>query len=410
MTASNHASLRFSARVSRLPGSPIRALLSVARDENTLDLGGGIPCPRLFPNDTLARVAEEVVSCHAESALQYAPTEGLLPLREFIAAQLTRRGLSLSAEQIIITQGSQQAIFAVAQVVASPQLTVAFEQPGYPGARQAFALAEAPLVPLPVTPEGWDLDALTKTRPASAYVVAHHHNPTGRTATTWSKQRLATLAETCGFFLIEDDAYAELGFLGSRLRPMVADAPRYGILVGSFSKTLCPGLRVGFIAAPPTLVAPLVRVLQASSLQPGTLAQHITLGLVETLDWDAHLTRLRTTYAVRQRLLSAHCRTLHLEHDAPDGGFFLWVKTHGPATVVARELAQRGVLGVPESAFRLPTEGTADCHLRLSFTRYEDQDEGRLRRALDGKGVQAEAYPGLKRQQGGAEGLPDRLS
>jgi 2-aminoadipate transaminase len=382
MTASDELAQGLPTRITQLPRSPIRALLDVHRDENTLDLGGGIPCPSLFPSEALARLAPAVIEEHPESSLQYAPTEGLLPLRRWLCARLRARGMPCEPERLLITHGSQQALGALAQVVACPSRPVAFEQPGYPGARQAFALAQAPLLPLEVTEEGWDLSLFDRSSPASVYVVAHHHNPTGRGASDSSKQQLAALTETRGCFLIEDDAYAELDFTKPSLRPAVADAPHYGVLVGSLSKTLCPGLRLGFIVAPPCLVDPLVRTLQATSLQPGTLAQHLALALLESLDWDQHLSRLRSVYAERMALLSQHCLALGLAHVQPQGGFYLWVRTRGNATTTAQHLARQGVLTVPESAFRLSTTPESDEHLRLSFTRYRNPTDARLRQAL----------------------------
>jgi DNA-binding transcriptional MocR family regulator len=373
-----------SERAQSLPGSPIRELLSSARSLSRLDLGGGIPDPMLFPDQDLARVAVCLLGERSAQALQYAPTEGLLPLRTWIARQLERRGYSVRVDQILVTHGSQQALFTVAALLTSPRQTVALEQPVYPGALQAFVLAQAPVVPLPVTREGWQLEALHARDLAAIYVIPNHQNPTGRKARLEQCLLLAQYAEATGTFVIEDDAYGELDFDGQTTRPLVADAPTRGILLGTFSKTLCPGLRVGWIVAPEQLVPPLVRILQASSLQPGTLAQHLAHDLLETMDWPAHLTRLRSTYAERASLLRARCESLGLRSDPPRGGFFLWVRASGTASLLAKGAAATGVLTVPERAFRHPSHPGADQHLRLAFTRFLDApgDSQRLTRAL----------------------------
>jgi 2-aminoadipate transaminase len=376
--------LDLSDRAKTLPGSPIRALLSAARANDQLDLGGGIPDPALFPCCELADVAARVIGEHAAQALQYAPTEGLLPLRDFIAERLARRGCRVTSDRIIVTHGSQQALAALAALLTGPTQAVALEQPVYPGAQQAFMLAQAPVVALPVTEDGWQLEALFCHDVAATYVIANHQNPTGRQATLAQRAALARYAEATGTFVIEDDAYGELGFEGTPARPILADAPTRGILVGTFSKTLCPGLRVGWIVAPSELVEPLLRILQASSLQPGTLAQHLALGLLERLDWQAHLTRLRRVYAGRARALRARCDALGLVSAAPSGGFFLWVQVQRDAVEVAQRARAAGVVLVPELAFRHPNHPGPDRHLRLAFTRFADaaSDREKLTRSF----------------------------
>lgn len=216
------------------------------------------------------------------------------------------------------------------------------------------------------------------------YVIPNHQNPTGRSASPEQCSKLGCFAEATGAFVIEDDAYGELAFDGKLARPLLADAPTRGILLGTFSKTLCPGLRVGWIVAPQELIDPLVRLLQASSLQAGTLAQHLAYELVKRLDWEAHLTRLRRAYARRAQALVEACEGLGFGLEPPRGGFFLWLATHGEATDVAERAAAHGVLTVPERAFRFPGCPGPDRHLRLAFTRFDgsERDRGRLKASL----------------------------
>jgi len=261
------------ARALNLPESPIRALLSSHVTPGTLDLGGGHPAPELFPRELLRDAAERLLSDGLNGALQYASTEGLPELRHYIRDRLERRGLTLNPDQILITQGSQHALSTVALVLGAPERLALLEQPGYPGAHQAFALSQCRLGVLQVTADGWDLDPMATTNPTLVYVIPHFQNPTGRRATSAQMKQLTGEASRRDCFVIEDDAYAELAFDQVLSRPLVADCPDRGILLGSFSKTLCPGLRLGFIAAPKALVSPLSRALQSTTLQPGTLAQ-----------------------------------------------------------------------------------------------------------------------------------------
>jgi 2-aminoadipate transaminase len=384
-----------SERAKTLPGSPIRALLSGRSDGSVLDLGGGWPDPALFPSEQLAAVAE-VVARGAEQSLQYAPTEGLEPLRAFIVERLRSRGCCVSVDQVLLTHGSQQALYTAAALLTSRTQPVALEQPGYPGAEQAFALAEAPIVALPVTHDGWELDALRDRTPGALYVIPNHQNPTGRSANGERCSELVRFAERCGAFVIEDDAYGELAFDGRPARPLWAELPTRGILLGTFSKTLCPGLRIGWMVAPRELVEPLVRLLQASSLQAGTLAQHLACGLLERLDWEAHLGRLRRAYARRAQALEQACRTIGYDASVPRGGFFLWLDAQGDATALARRAAARGVLAVPERAFRHAGCRGPDRHLRLAFSRFDDTSEARerLRKGLCPSGCPSEARHG----------------
>lgn len=371
--------LALSQRARCLPGSPLRALLSMRRPSDALNLGGGHPDIALFPSGALAELSAAVIRDEAPQSLQYAPTEGLAALREFIAQRLRQRGCEVTPDQIVVTHGSQQALATVAALVTSPEHPVALEQPGYPGALQAFSLAQAPVVPLPVTTDGWDTGALRANRPSAMYVMANFQNPTGRRATPSACHMLTRYAEESGVFLIEDDAYGELDFDGQSVRPLLADAPTRGLLLGTFSKTLCPGLRVGWIVAPTALVGPIVRILQASSLQPGTLAQHLAMRLLDRLDWEAHLTRLRNAYRDRAVALRERCEALGLHAETPRGGFYLWARTSSPATSLAELAARRGVISVPESSFRHPHCPGHDQHLRLAFSQYLDSPSQRSR-------------------------------
>ncbi|MGC4063206.1 MAG: PLP-dependent aminotransferase family protein [Polyangiaceae bacterium] len=286
--------------------------------------------------------------------------------------------------EILVTQGSQHGLSTLAAVLVSRGEEVLLEQPVYPGALQAFSLAEAKIAGLAVTETGWALEGLNATSSKAIYVISHHQNPTGRRATAEQKAELAAFAERTGTFVIEDDAYGELAFDDAVLRPLVADCPNLGVLVGSFSKTLSPGLRLGYVVVPRVLRDVVVKTLQATALQPGTLTQYLVDDLLGSLDYDAHLTELRRCYGARATALSRRLESLGWPHLRPAGGFFLWVETRGLATEMATLLAKQGLIAVPESAFRCPSLAREDRHLRLAFSRYLDDDPSRnaLRSAL----------------------------
>lgn len=282
------------------------------------------------------------------------------------------RGYEVNVENVFVTHGSQHALCVVAQVLGAKGRKALLEQPVYPGAVQALKLSECGLSPLPVTPEGWELEAISREHPDLVYVIPHFQNPTGRCASFDQAQTLAACAKRQGFYVIEDDAYGELDFEGVMHRPLVADCPEQGILLGSFSKTLCPGLRLGYLVAPRALLPAVVRTLQATTLQPGTFSQYLTWELLSNLDYEAHLLGLRRHYRAKARALASLGERLGLAHSPPRGGFFLWVEVEEEGQRVARQLAERGVLVVPEFAFRAPGLAGPDRHLRLAFTRFED--------------------------------------
>lgn len=357
-------------RLNAIVGSPLRALLSSAEAPAAFDLAGGIPDPDLFPREAFARAAERILVAEPARALQYAPTEGLHGLREWFAARLRRRGADVSADQILITHGSQHALATVALLLGDKGSPVAIEQPAFLGAEQAFGVTESRILSLPLADGGWDLDALRGSAARAVYVNPDHQNPTGRTATRRARAELARAVEREGAFLIEDDAYSELSFTGELEGPIFGETER-AILIGTLSKTLCPGIRVGFIAAPRELIEPLTRLLQAGALQPGTLAQALALEVLEGFDFDAHRARLSLTYGARARALKQALDRVGVRASAARGGFYLWIDTEGEASQVVRALREQGLSAVPEAAFRVRGLESLDRHVRLSFSRLD---------------------------------------
>jgi 2-aminoadipate transaminase len=362
-------------RALALPPSPIRALLNVRVEDPVLDFAGGIPDPALFPTSALTEASCRVFNAKSASALQYAPTEGLSELREFIAQRLRGRGYYIEPSDVFVTHGSQHALCAVTQVLGSRNKRAMLEQPVYPGALQAFTLAECPVFPLPVTQEGWELDAIGRTNPDILYVIPHFHNPTGRCATPEQKRKLALSAQKRGIYVIEDDAYGELDFDGCVQKPLVSECPDFGVLVGSFSKTLCPGLRLGYVVAPKAIQSALVATLQTTALQPGTLTQYLASELLSLIDYESHLRRLREHYRSRAEALSRVCQKYEFWHRQATGGFFLWVETKLDAKDVAKAMAERGMKTVPENAFCFDNLCKQGSHLRLSFPRLSLDEE-----------------------------------
>jgi len=329
-----------------------------------------MPAAELFPAAELAAEAAAVLA-EDPSALQYSATEGFGPLREWVAA---RHGAG--SEQVVITHGSQQAIELVIRATVEPGAPVALADPGYVGAIQAGRLAGADLVGIPGDEDGICVDALAERlrsgwRPSLVYVVPNFDNPTGAVLSLERRHALAALAERYGFVVLEDDPYGELRFDGPALPP-VRELTERVITVATFSKVLCPGLRVGYAIAPAAVVQALVLLKQAADLHTATLTQRMIHRLVSRPGFlDAHIARLRDVYRQRaDALVAALAEQLggRVRAAAPRGGMFVWADVSGPAVDTARLLdraVEEGVAYVPGSAFAVGRP--APSTMRLSF-------------------------------------------
>jgi len=329
-----------------------------------------MPAAELFP---VAELAADTAAVLAEdpATLQYSATEGFGPLREWVAARHGAR-----PEQVVITHGSQQALDLVIRVTVEPGGPVGLGDPGYVGAIQAGRLAGADLQGIPGDQDGICVDALADRlrsgwRPSLVYVVPNFDNPTGAVLSLERRHALASLAERYGFVVLEDDPYGELRFEGPALPAMGVLTERV-VAVGTFSKLVCPGLRVGYAIAPPAVAQALVLVKQAADLHTGTLTQRVVHRLVSRPGFlDSHIGRLRDVYRQRADALVAALGE-HLgdrvRAGAPRGGMFVWADVQGPAVDTGRLLdraVEQGMAYVPGSAFSV--EHPAASCMRLSF-------------------------------------------
>jgi 2-aminoadipate transaminase len=368
---------RLSPAVGRITSSAIRELLALVDRPGLITLAGGLPSPVHFPvEQTIGAVADLLRA--DRGALQYSSTEGDATLREWIAADH-----GVGPDQVLVTHGSQQALDLLARATLAVGDRVVLADPGYVGAIQAFRLSGADLVGLPTDAGGLDIDALEERlgaglRPRLVYIVPNFHNPTGATLSDGRARRLAPLAERFGCLIVEDDPYRELRFSGRA--PSAFRTLTDGVVsIGTISKVLFPGLRVGWIVAPPWLAPSLALVKQAMDLHTSTLAQRIALHLLTGPDFlTDHLVALRHHYQSQARILaSALERSFgpQLVFDRPDGGMFLWARLTGPGVDTAALLPgaiERGVAYVPGPAFSVT--GSHRASLRLSFATVAPDD------------------------------------
>lgn len=357
----------------RVGSSAIRDLLALTERPGMISLAGGMPAPDTFPVDAIRSATTAVLDRDGAAAVQYSATEGYGPLREWTAA---RHGVDAGASAVTITAGSQQGLDLVARTLVEPGDVVVTADPSYIGAIQAFRLAGARLVGIRSDEAGLVVDDLAEQlaaglRPRLAYVVANLANPTGATLPDARRDQLAALADRYGFWLVEDDPYSALRWAGSEPAPLAGRSGRV-ITLGTASKVLCPGLRVGHLLAPAQLSKAIVQVKQAADLHTSTLTQRIIHELVTRPGFlDDRLATLPAAYRTRAEAMTAALRH-HLgdaiAFTAPEGGMFVWAHLTDPdadTSALLTPALDAGVAFVPGPAFAITDPHTT--HLRLSF-------------------------------------------
>lgn len=362
------------ARATRMNPSVIREILKVTERPGIISFAGGLPSPATFPIAEFAAASADVLRRDGPAALQYAASEGYGPLREQVAASLP---WPVDPAQVLITTGSQQGLDLVAKVLVDAGSRVLVETPTYLGALQAFAPMEPQVVPVASDDEGVDLDDLAAKAAGARflYLLPNFQNPTGRTMSEARRAALSAAAARLGLPIVEDNPYGDLWFDRPPPPPLTARHPAGCLYLGSFSKVLAPGLRLGFLVAPPALYPKLLQAKQAADLHSPSFNQRMAHQVLQGDFLGRHVPRIRTLYREqRDAMLAAlerEMRGLDVQWNAPDGGMFLWARL--PAGMSAIELlpeaVERGVAFVPGAAFY--ADETPDAQalrtLRLSF-------------------------------------------
>ena len=362
-------------RAEQLESSLIRDLLTVGERPGMRSLAGGLPDPASFPTARIEAATRAILQspARAERALQYGPTDGLPELRSVLAATPSvQRVAGAAADDFVITSGSQQAVHLLASVLGDPGAVVAVDDPCYLGARQVLNAAGAQLVGIPVDHDGLRVDVLTERlqsglRPRYVYTVPAYQNPSGAVLSAPRAAELIALARHYGFLVIEDDAYGALGYDAAPPPAMGSDAPDVVVTLGTTSKVIAPGLRVGWLRAPAEVRTAVVRTKQAIDLHTSSLSQLLVADLLGDTEFlDAHLARTRRGYASRAAALADALTVAGVSFSAPRGGLFLWAAFRGVDTTALLEVALAGnVMFVPGSAFAVDEQWHE--HARLSF-------------------------------------------
>jgi len=362
-----------SARARKITSSAIREILKVTERPEVTSFAGGLPSPATFPVDRIQAACNAILSADPKAALQYGPTEGYLPLREWIAARCAASGANVSPEHVLVTTGSQQALDLIAKVLVEKDRDLLVETPTYLGALQAFSLFEPNFVSVPCDDDGPLIRELTaaSARPTSGfYLLPNFQNPSGRRIALARRQEISAAAADRNLLLIEDDPYGELSYAGDRMPSLLSMNPPGVVYTGSFSKVLAPGLRVGFAVAPPAIFRKLVQAKQAADLHTPSFTQRIVYEVIKDGFLEQHIPTIRKLYGDQcQAMLAAlaHYFPKEAHYNVPQGGMFIWVTLpkHIDCTKLLDKAIARHVAFVPGAPF---FSGTPQHNtLRLSF-------------------------------------------
>lgn len=363
---------KFSDRAEQLQSSAIREILKVTMRPEVISFAGGLPSPETFPVERMRAAFDKVLTQQGKSALQYGPTDGYAPLREFLADSLSTNDSKILPDQIMMVSGSQQGLDLLGKVLVDEGSKVLVETPSYLGALQAFSVYRPEFESVDTDDHGL-IPSSVAAKGAGArlmYALPNFQNPTGRTL---SVERRYELVETCarmGIPLVEDNPYGDLCYSGEPLPKMLNMNPGGVIYMGSFSKVLTPGIRLGYVVGPTPLIRKLEQAKQAADLHTAQLTQMVVYEVIKDGFLNEHIPTIRTLYA-KQCNAMLEAMDKHFPEGVrwtkPEGGMFIWVTLpeHMDSKQLLDEAILQNVAFVPGGPFYAnnPEKNT----LRLSF-------------------------------------------
>ncbi len=333
---------RYSQRAKQVKSSAIRELLKITQNPEIISFAGGLPAPDVFPAERFREACSRVLEKQASQALQYGATEGYAPLREMIAWHTSRYGVNAKAENVLITSGSQQALDLIGKLLINSGDRVLVEAPTYLGALQAFNVYGAEYISVLSDQDGMRTDLLESSLrlgPKFMYVLPNFQNPGGTTLAEGRRHELVLLADRYGIPIIEDDPYGQLRYEGEHLTPLIVldrenlrrdNGYSIGnvIYLSTFSKTLAPGLRLGWIVAPAEVISKLVQLKQGTDLHTSTFVQMVAYEVARDNFLDEHIKLIRRVYGERREVMLKALEENfppEVNWTRPQGGLFLWV-------------------------------------------------------------------------------------
>jgi 2-aminoadipate transaminase len=398
---------RYAQRTQRMTSSVIRELLKFTALPDIISFAGGLPGPDLFPVEEVKEAAEIVLETKGRIALQYTTTEGYPPLRDMIVRHMARYGIVVDIDNVLITSGSQQALDLIGKILVNPGDKLLVESPTYLGALQAWTMYGAEYATVPTDDDGMVTDRLEEALrcgPKFIYALPNFQNPSGVTMPLERRQALIRASDQYGIPIIEDDPYGQLRYEGEHIKPrVVLDAERLDcehngkytgnvIYLSTFSKTLAPGLRMAWMAAPKEVINRLVQAKQGTDLQCSTFDQMVTFEVGSGGFLDRHVHRIRDIYGHRRNVMLAALEkafpdpSLSVKWTRPQGGLFLWATMPEwlDTAELLKEAVKEKVAFVPGAAFFPCGGGHNTMRLNFSHARDEQIEEGiaRLGRAV----------------------------
>lgn len=360
-----------------MPISFVREILKVTDDKSIISFAGGLPAPSTFPLEKLKVAADKAIDVLGVSLFQYGKTTGFEPLKQWISERYKLKyGLNIDTSEILLTNGSQQGIDIISKVFLNKGDGLVMEEPGYLGAIQAYHAYEPKIIPVPLERDGISIDELKKAlqtnKPKLVHIIPNHQNPTGISYSKEKKQQALQMAEKHDTIIVEDDPYAEINFDGpTSLPPAIAGFKDRAIHLGSFSKTVAPGLRLGWIVAKKTWIDKMEIAKQASDLHTNNISQAMIYQLLCSIDFDAHTRSISQLYQERAITMVAAIRSYFPSSTnliEPKGGMFIWCELEEQLNT--RRLLET-VMGqcvfVPGDVFHI-SPGMGHNTMRLNFS------------------------------------------
>ena len=374
--------MKYSNRILNTPPSFTRRILAAAADPSIISFAGGLPNPKSFPMDDIQVSLNRVIGKYGDQLFQYATTPGFEPLRQYIADKYNQQHqLDLTADDILITTGSQQALDLIGKAVLDEGDGLVIEEPGYLGAIQAFSIYQPNFISVPLEENGLNINALKDALKAPhvkcIYTVPNFQNPSGL---TYGKENRLEMSKTLAgkdVFLIEDDPYGDLRFRGETLPYIGANDSEHSIILGSFSKTITPGMRLGFIISRNKELMHHINIAkQASDLHTNIFAQIVIYDYLTNNDYTGHIDKIIKMYREQaDTMLDAMDKYFpkHVQYTKPDGGMFIWATLpEGQSAMdLFQQAMQENVAFVPGNPFYVDKE-TVNT-LRLNYTNSTDE-------------------------------------
>jgi 2-aminoadipate transaminase len=383
----------FADRMKNIHQSFVREILKVTDNPEVISFAGGLPNPESFPVEAVKEASDKVLSEDGTQALQYSTSEGYQPLRGYIAQRYYKNGLKVDSDNILITNGSQQCIDLVGKVFVNQGDKVILERPTYLAAIQALGLYQPEFREVPLEEDGVDINALEKIltgeRIKMFYAITNFQNPTGITYSQKKREEVAEILQNQDTVFVEDNPYGEIRFMGENLAP-VNSYLTDGVLFGSFSKIVAPGMRMGWIVASDDIMDNLVIAKQASDLHSNYFTQRVVYQFLQDNNMDQHVQKIRNMYRKQRdlmiRMIQEHFPP-EVQYTQPEGGMFIWVTLPlGLSSMNLFDLAiKEDVAFVPGEAFYVNDAEKNTLRLNFSNSDREKIEEGikRLGKAIE---------------------------